>query len=309
MSSCHFKYGNGLITERPHAIVAFTLVELMVSISVIAILIGVLAPAIAGAKRSAVRAQCLTTLHGLGALLTLYTSSRNGRLPDLADPKAHLPTWTTSAIDTRDRFSKTADAPLTICFSESETSICMRPVESICFWSHPFWAAAGEPTMGMHTYKMVGCPVVVRERRIQQQLREIDPAFYPATFAVALASYAYSPALFTDPAAWNGAGPVDVNQAQRPVHIDDIAHPSRKTALVEASAHHERSDEPLYNWTRGRVNDLAVDGHAQSLARSQAKDAIPIVNNPLNGRTYPFLWGGKATPLLTTKKGAKGVDW
>jgi prepilin-type N-terminal cleavage/methylation domain-containing protein len=63
---------------RPHA---FTLVELLVVIGIIAILIGLLLPTLRRARESAKRAQCLSNLHQVAVYLQLYQNQFRGQLP------------------------------------------------------------------------------------------------------------------------------------------------------------------------------------------------------------------------------------
>ena len=81
----------------PHRI-AFTLIELLVAVSVVALLIGLLLPALGRAKDAARSAACLSNVRQLGVGLNAYLVESDGRLPTLnnrastADPGPALDT-------------------------------------------------------------------------------------------------------------------------------------------------------------------------------------------------------------------------
>jgi prepilin-type N-terminal cleavage/methylation domain-containing protein/prepilin-type processing-associated H-X9-DG protein len=60
---------------------AFTLVELLVVIGIIALLVGILLPSLARARESARATQCLSNMRQVGLAFTMFANAHGGHLP------------------------------------------------------------------------------------------------------------------------------------------------------------------------------------------------------------------------------------
>lgn len=78
---------------------AFSLVEVLVTVALIGALLGLLAPALSGARRSASAVVCLSNLRQNAGAMQAYAHTHKGRGPALGWPWTTLPNWTLVALE------------------------------------------------------------------------------------------------------------------------------------------------------------------------------------------------------------------
>ena len=72
---------------------AFTLIELLVCVAVIALLVGLVLPALGHAREAARAAVCLSNLRQMATIVTMYADENRGVGPALGEPYLALPNW------------------------------------------------------------------------------------------------------------------------------------------------------------------------------------------------------------------------
>lgn len=67
--------------DRPYGLRGFTLIEILVVISIISVLIGISIPALSKARENAKRTRCLSNVRQLQIALQMYADTHDGRVP------------------------------------------------------------------------------------------------------------------------------------------------------------------------------------------------------------------------------------
>jgi len=81
MSALAHRRTDGRIQPRPARVPAFTLVELLVVMAIIALLAALFLPSLASAKSAGKRAVCVSNLRQIGIATYVYSSDHNGQIP------------------------------------------------------------------------------------------------------------------------------------------------------------------------------------------------------------------------------------
>lgn len=275
-------------TFRP----AFSLVELLAAIGIVLILIGILLPALRGARTDAFRKACLSQVRQMAIAVTVYASDSQDSVPfPFLRAASPGPTgWTTP-----DGRPVPPEAPLA----------------AGDFWVHPMLDAYG----GSFIAPALLCPLDTRTLSTAEWAA-VELGTTPERVWVPLAR-PISRAFYTRPGSLARDRPAMLApQDARVARVFEVMHPSSKAlVLEEAPFHPARAGlEPDQNLQNARLTIAATDGSASVRA---VKDAIPPalvgvqVPPNLSAQEQARFESAQraATAFHHTRDGVRGRDW
>ncbi len=263
-----------------------TLIEVLVSISVILVLLAILQPALRGARESARRTECLVTLRDIGFASETMAAGNGG--------------WW---------FGSSSDELPYIIDGAANTAHTVRPLGRAVWWQLQLRGILWDreetsPSRYRADPSGISCPSLLHAYDRETAWEQPD--------YVSSRSYVFSPALLTSTRAWAP----DATDARRdlPTHAErfrmaDVRSPSAKAALLETADHH--ADGPALGRGAENVNVLLADLSARPTAVSAMRAGLrflwPQSGHPGNQALVP----GETTtaPGLGTEGGADGHDF
>jgi prepilin-type N-terminal cleavage/methylation domain-containing protein/prepilin-type processing-associated H-X9-DG protein len=253
----------------------FTLVELLVVIGIIAVLIGILMPALNSARRQARSVQCLSSLRTIGHAYFMYAQNNNGAWPVAVHP---LNTWI--PIDQERRWYDLIAEYITSVRMDKYSDID-KVRENSVLW---------------------GCPEYARREDyidpINDKLRPgYGMQYYPSYFddgKTANLAYIGNPkprGRYVKQTEWTKAAErglvadaiFHILQTTQPpfdlatgkwMPFDAVTSSTPKAFFVDGNRHGPPSSTKAQSYTEPMLNMLFCDGHAQPVSVQQAYNAI-----------------------------------
>lgn len=257
---------NAAALTHPRSHKAFSLVELLVSMLVVVVLIGLLIPALTGARAAGYRSVCATNQRQLGIAFVLY----------IGDNRETLPQYSLAPEQSDWRYGGAAVASTGDSTSRPVMLDAVRPINR-------YLGGAREVSAAFDSVMLFSCPADrgVSERSPEAATRGAASILERGTcFREFGTSYRANPLLLDSEAA-------DLSGPARPLTLSDItANPSRLLLLGDAAWYYatRSPDKPNYeadshleaSWhrTQDAGNMLAIDGSTRFVNFADAQSGM-----------------------------------
>lgn len=257
---------------------AFTIVELLISISVLAVLVAIAVPAIRAAAQASRAATCLATIRGANRAIAVHTNDHKGLYPYLPKRPTLDDAWDNAGVS-KDYFSQFSYWPRAM-LSYLGDGRDPSPAAAYCPWS---------PHTG----------------RFRREPASNNPINIPADGTHPTAYY-MSSAMFSNWRLWTKTPVVD-QSVLVPVRVDEVTHPSKKLGLIEGIPWHlqdRRHDNEIISLSFTHAAPIALADGSARLARARSLTEDGLIVNPF----YPSTEPEYIIPWIHTRDGAKGRD-
>jgi len=286
------------LSKSPNGRHGFSLIELLVTIGVVALLIALITPAISAGKNTAERTTCVLRLHHSNHASTLYENDHDGEVGRFNFP-----------LDGAGR----AEPMLAPEWGVGGGGWLVSVFAERTFWGYHIRSYAGDGSV-LEIVESMTCPTVFdlwnRSRPNAGAGEVLDP------MAPLQRSFNQSLALTTSARAWVAGSAPLLEEHHAPVRAHSVRHPALKIRLIEPNAHHEPVPVSIEQagGTRGsiRFNALLSDGSARGIRPSDAEapagfrtfgtglEIVPVID--------PNAWAERGIPFISTARGYLGRD-
>jgi len=257
---------------------AFTLVELLVVIGIIAVLIGVLLPALAKAQRTARMTSCLSNQHQLVLALLMYCQDNQSYFPggagmskwrdDQGNPQPEQ-NFAWLAYYNPDAFNPYA------CNQDEQTG----------------------PTLLMkYVAKSTKVPACPAEPFLQGK-----GSFWPNNYWT---GYWYPMSLVWTPAEiWLGTGPSIPGNPEKPQKLSKVKYPTQKVVIIDRKSYHCKVTTDFYRTPEGG-SSTKTDFAKQLWVTAGFADGHVAFRNVYEMYNTDVNWTGAGRPELAKTKAA-----
>ncbi len=266
------------IQRLEQRLAAYTIIELLVSIVVIALLLAIGLPALSHAHQAARTLHCITSIRTSTFNITSYANGHDGLVPS-------IPQW----IDMQHT---------SIAFPQARQDFPDgASIQMSYFPAGRWWAAAllaDRPLDQSWTCPQYRDSLYLRN----QYFYDDQPIFYAMGRVVPLSSYEMSEAFRASPRYWKSGIP----GRRKTVYLssqklDLVAYPSRKVLLYERIILHDNT--PPYSFWNGSGPVAMTDGSAKVRSSTDAREGV------FNQFDFP----NQIKKIRNTKYGIFGLDY